>query len=50
MNKGKITQKVYDPSKVDWQNRLSNLGKTIEEEKQGSAYEGSEEGKKKAYI
>jgi len=50
MNKGKITQKVYSPDQVDWQNRLSNLGKTIDESMQGSAYQGTEEGSKTAYI
>lgn len=50
MNKGKITQKVYAPGQVDWEDRLSNLGKTIDETKQGTAYQGTTEGTKKAYI
>lgn len=50
MNKGKITQKVYAPGKIDWKDRLSNLDKTIDETKQGTAYQGTGEGKKKAYI
>ncbi len=50
MNKGKITQKVYAPGKVNWEDRLSGLGKTIDETRQGTAYQGTSEGKKKAYI
>ena len=50
MNKGKITQKVFAPGEVDWEKRLSGLEKTIEEEKQGTAYAGTTEGQKTAYI
>lgn len=50
MNKGKITQKVFAPGEVDWQSRLGNLHKTIDEEQQGNAYSGKGEGKKTAYI
>lgn len=51
MNKGKITQKVFAPGSVDWQERLSGLGKTIDEAQQGAAYEGvATPGQKQAYI
>jgi len=51
MNKGKITQKVFTPDSVDWNTRLSGLGKTIDESQQGAAYEGQgKEGQKLAYI
>ena len=51
MNKGKITQKVFAPGQVDWKDRLSGLGKTIDESQQGAAYEGAAEpGQKQAYI
>lgn len=51
MNKGKITQKVFAPGEVDWKDRLSNLGKTIDESQQGAAYEGAAKaGQKQAYI
>lgn len=51
MNKGKITQKVFTPGESLWEQRLSGLGKTIDESKQGLAYEGTGEGNgKSAYI
>jgi tRNA-2-methylthio-N6-dimethylallyladenosine synthase len=51
MNKGKITQKVFTPEgKAVVRERLEHLGKEMDESKQGTAYEGSAIGQKRAFI